>query len=107
VKSIKLKLPREAKVVGELLKDYSQDRGRLSEDILQITLPDGHGIDVGWRPEFDVHGHFQIVVFKDEWENHIGEPVEVDTPTAAATVIEETARRLSQRKIRKSATVPT
>lgn len=60
---IELKLPGDVKVTGAL---YSRSNIRdLTEDMLQLELPGGLVIDVGWYPELDRTGSYAIVVFED------------------------------------------
>jgi hypothetical protein len=48
------------------LQEYS-----LIEDILLAEYVD-YSIDVGWYPEFDLNGHFSVMIVKnDDWENPI------------------------------------
>ncbi|MGN0144321.1 MAG: hypothetical protein ACI398_05015 [Clostridium sp.] len=55
------------KIEEELIKNLDNDtRNKLSEDMLNIV---NHLkniiIDVGWYPQFDINGHFGLVVVKD------------------------------------------
>jgi hypothetical protein len=44
----------------------------LSEDILQVEYSNSCILDVGWYPEFDLKGHFSVLIVKDNnWENPI------------------------------------
>jgi hypothetical protein len=96
---IDLKLPGDITVSGELLDDYSQCPEMLTQDILQVCLPTGEVIDVGWWPEFDPAGSFHIVVFQGDWDDQIEKPIEVTTPSAAAKAIRQIALRFSGSKI--------
>lgn len=94
-----LLLPPGSIAIGELLQDYSQCPRRLSQDILQIKLPKGQTIDVGWWPRFDPNGKFQIVVFDGDWEeDNLQEPIELSNPYAVASKIREIVLRLSPRQ---------
>ena len=66
-----LNLPPAAKVSGELYDTL--DPAYLTQDILQVELGDGLFIDVSWYPEHDVAGRYHCRVFRDEWENTIGD----------------------------------
>lgn len=101
MKPIDLKLPSGATLTGELLQDYSECPRRLSGDILQIDLPTGETIDVSWRPSFDPNGNFQIVVFRDEWDNQLEQfdcPIAVKTPAEVAKCIERIIETLTHPK---------
>ncbi|MFJ4344022.1 hypothetical protein [Pseudomonas sp. NPDC089401] len=38
--------------------------------MLQVEYPDGHILDIGWRPSFDASGKLHIVLVKDhDWEH--------------------------------------
>lgn len=45
----------------------------LKEDLLQVESIDGsYLLDVGWYPEFDMAGHFEVKIIKKyDWENPI------------------------------------
>ena len=69
--SIIPKLPKSAIVRGELYDTI--DLAYLTQDILEIELPGEVFIDVAWWPPKDRSGSFVISVFKDEWENQLGQ----------------------------------
>ncbi len=55
-----------------LNKSLSKQIFSLKEDLLQIEYPDGYLIDVGWYPEFDITGHFKIMLIKDfNWDQPV------------------------------------
>jgi hypothetical protein len=45
----------------------------LKEDLLQVgSLDETYILDVGWYPEFDIKGHFEIKIIKKyDWENPV------------------------------------
>ncbi|PIT61225.1 hypothetical protein [Snodgrassella alvi] len=44
----------------------------LKEDMMQIKYPNGYILDIGWRPSFNINGHFYIYLIKDfNWEKPI------------------------------------
>ena len=44
----------------------------LKEDLLQVTYDNNYLIDVGWYPEFDLEGMFDVSVIKDNnWSNPV------------------------------------
>ena len=45
----------------------SMDPRFLREDLLEIDLPSGLTISVGWVPHCDPSGAFQIVLFHEYW----------------------------------------
>ena len=58
---------------GQLCVTY--DPAYLVQDILEIDLPNGITIDVGWHPESDPSGSFRIVVYRDYWSNQLTKPI--------------------------------
>ena len=70
--TVNLNLPKGTIVKGQLCVDY--DVESLDQDILEITLPSGVTIDVGWIPEYDPNGQFRIVVYRDYWRNQLTAP---------------------------------
>src|SRR5665213_648822 len=50
-------------VKGELFD--SKNSIVLSEDLLEISLPSGRNIDVGWYPEHDPSGSYRITLYRD------------------------------------------
>lgn len=71
MKPIDLKLPASAVVKGALYN--SLEPPFLIEEILEIDLPTGITISVGWQPEFDASGAFHIAVFRGYWTNLLEE----------------------------------
>ncbi|MCB0111674.1 MAG: hypothetical protein KDE53_37380 [Caldilineaceae bacterium] len=44
----------------------------LNEDLLQVVFPGNLLLDVGWYPEFDRQGQFQVRLIRDEqWDTPI------------------------------------
>lgn len=60
---IELPAPRFAKVQGALYD--TTDIHDLTQDMLQIELPGGLFIDVGWYPQWNPSGRYMILVFRD------------------------------------------
>ena|ERR1700733_1163244 len=89
--AIDLNLPQGCVVKGILLPQYPIED--LDQEILEVDLPDGSTIDVGWYPQFDRNGSFQIYVYRDYWENQEEAPVLASTPESVAHEIEVIARR--------------
>jgi hypothetical protein len=89
---IKLKLPADAVVAGEILRSYAGIPGRLSQDILHVRLTSGVSIDVGWLPRFDPAGRFEIAVYAgDDWDNQLVEPIQTESPFDAALTVQQLA----------------
>jgi len=61
------------KIKGQIYD--TQDPVYLVQDILDIELPNGNSIDVGWHPESDLDGSFRIVVYRDHWSNQLTKPI--------------------------------
>lgn len=71
---IRLNLPEEAKIIFNAL--YATDKpSYLTQDLLAIELPGKVFIDVGWYPENNPAGEYQIVVFRDSSDNLLVEPI--------------------------------
>lgn len=87
---IELNLPAAATVVGELLSNYEADER--DEDVVQISLPTGFVIDVGWSESQQEGGSFRISVFYEDWLNQDRAPIFADDPYDVASYVEELAR---------------
>lgn len=90
---VKLNLPDEAQVIGDLCDRTDADY--LTQDMLQVELPGNVFIDVGWYPDLDPKGEYRIVVFKDRVENQI-EPMFASRDVAE---VEETIGRIVDRHL--------
>jgi hypothetical protein len=85
--SITLNVPAAAVVKGELLCQYSiQD---LDQDILEVELPNGVVIDVGWFPQYDPKGHFRLSVYHLYRNEPLRPPIDLETPFQVAKAVEE------------------
>jgi len=93
MRPILLMLPHGSAVIGEILSDYSSAPERLSNDILQVSLPSGIVIQVGWHPRFDPTGCFRIVVVEGDWDNPRIPPIAVDDPFDAANMVRTLAEQ--------------
>ncbi len=58
--TIPLSLDPKCKVIGALYE--SDDVRELSQDMLEIHLPSGVSIEVGWTPEADPNGAYEVLV---------------------------------------------
>lgn len=65
------KIPKNSVIRGQL--EDTTDPTWLLQDMVEIDLPNGNTIDIGWHPECDINGYYRIVLFKDQWENKIEE----------------------------------
>ena len=83
-----------AQVTGELYDAYAPED--LDQDLLQVALPNGLVIDVGWYPGGDSSGAFKVVVYRDYWRNQIAPPVITTNPHEAADAVVRLAREQSQ-----------
>lgn len=50
----------------------------LVSDMVEIDLPCGETIDVGWVPEHDFSGCYRICLYKDFWDNKVIEDIYVN-----------------------------
>jgi hypothetical protein len=85
---ISLNLPSQAKVIGSLWDTSNIDY--LDEDMLSVELPGGFHILVGWFPELDVNGEYQLFTFTGEFTN----PRNVRLRTTSVYEIEAEVHRL-------------
>ena len=94
---IYLNLPAGAIQKGSLHDDYEIED--LDQEILEIDLPIGLTIDVGWYPQFDRDGAFQIVVYRQFWENREWGRAHAKTPAAASRLVEAVAEYFCRPRI--------
>jgi hypothetical protein len=57
-----------ATIRGRLYRDAGATY--LLGDVMQLILPTGFTIDVGWEDDGDLGGPFLIVVYQEFWEDH-------------------------------------
>src|SRR5260370_39838846 len=79
-----LRLPDGVEVLGELIDTSEPDH--LLQDLLQVKLPSGVIIDVGWYPECDPTGHYRVVAFRDNWCNQLDSVQTREMSSVVATV---------------------
>lgn len=42
----------------------------LKEDLIQIKYENNYALDVGWYPEYNIDGKFQVIITKNfDWDN--------------------------------------
>ena len=51
-------------IKGEIFA--SQNPIVLSHDLLEVSLPSGKSIDVGWYPEHDPTGKYRVLLYRDQ-----------------------------------------
>ena len=81
-----------ATITGELYPDF--DGRNLDQDILQVAMPSGITIDVGWYPSNDANGCFKIVTYRDYWRDTVRPTVETKNPHVVAATVREIAEEL-------------
>lgn len=92
-----------ARVKGVLYDEYP-DPEYLDQDILQVSLPNGVTIDVGWYPESDPTGSFRIVVYRGDWLRQLQTPIDTRNPQIVAAQARWLAEQYAQ-DIERSQTV--
>jgi hypothetical protein len=88
METVKFDLPVGAQLRGQLYRDPGTRYG--TGDVLEIELPTGYVIDVGWDDEHET-GTFTIVVYRDYWGNQT-QRVEAKSVEDAVTVVERLAK---------------
>ena len=91
---IDLELPPDVVIKGCLFP--TKEPAYLREDLLELDLPSGLSIDVGWYPEGDPSGAYRIVVFKDYWLNQKTEPIKTNSTDSVVLSIRELCRKYSK-----------
>lgn len=98
MKQISLKLPDDAIVRGALYD--TMDPLFLVQDILDVVLPDGVIIDVGWYPESDPSGEYRITVYQDTWQNKLlAQPIRVHDANSVAAEVSRLAFQHSRQVV--------
>ena len=78
-------------VKGILYDHYTTED--LDQDILQVALPNGLTVDVGWYPDGDPNGTFKVVVYRDYWRNQLCPPIITRDPHEVAKAV---AKRVAE-----------
>ena len=68
----------------------------LGQDVLDIQLPNGVVIDVGWYPESDLNGEYWVRAYKGSWDNQLIECINTADPRAVRREVERLAVSLQQ-----------
>jgi hypothetical protein len=73
-------------IKGALLRHYDMegDLAILDQDILEVELPNGIVIDVGWFPENSPHGMFLIRTYRQNHRSLLISPSETKDPFEVA-----------------------
>ena len=90
MKRIEIDIPG-ATVRGSLWTEY--DPLDLDEDLLQVSLGNGVTIDVGWKPDCDPSGAFQIAVYKGYYKDRLAPLIRTKDPHEAAAAVTDLAIR--------------
>jgi hypothetical protein len=90
MKTLTLKLPLGAVQRGHLYRDSGVNYG--SGDVLEVELPTGFMIDLGWNPR-KPETPFRVVVYREYFGDHFVD-FYVGTAEEAANAIETIASRL-------------
>ena len=99
------RLPPGSVVKGILLTHYDPavDLPLLDQDIVEIDLPNGMTISIGWFPEHDLAGRFRVTLFRPTRADLVRPPIEVSTPFEVARAVENLAAEHAQRSFPKRA----
>ena len=97
---IELRLPEGATVRGVL--EHVLQPEWLTQDVLEVTLPNGAVIDVGWYPEHNLEGSFWIRVFLEDWDHQLTDPILRRDPHDVKELVEQLAEHFHGNLISKS-----
>jgi len=75
------------RIKGMLCDSYPPED--LDQDILQVSLPNGITVDVGWYPDGDPDGEFKVVVYRKYWSNQLCAPFVTRGPREVAKAVEK------------------
>ena len=78
--------------VGSIV--YDCDPQDLDSDMLQVSL-NGITIDVGWVPDSNPNGSYQIVVYCEYFDNKIISPIYLKCPHQTKLMVEKLIKDLS------------
>lgn len=101
---VSLNLPENAQVYNFLFR--SRDPAYLIQDLLTVRLQNGFCIDVGWYPEHDINGSYLIRVFRETWDNQIGNPIKTSDLNAVEQIVQQLAWNYNFREVVFSASNP-
>ena len=63
----------------------------LVSDMLEIDLPDGTTLDVGWIPEHDPAGHYRVAVYRKYWSQPTQPPLFTRSLRSVVSLVESIA----------------
>jgi hypothetical protein len=85
-----------AEIRGEI--HPPDDLPLLTQDMLEVELPNGVIIDVGWYPEHDPNGEYGIAVFQDHPDNPLQEAYYTKNLADAILAVESIAFQMTKRQ---------
>jgi hypothetical protein len=88
-------------VTGEVYDSMEPDF--LLQDLVEVALPNGEIVDIGWYPEHDPTGQFRVMVFDDQSMTRSEEHFTRDLATALK-IVERIIKDKVQRRTEASTT---
>jgi len=85
--------PGRIKIKGQLYD--TMDPVYLVQDILDIELPNGISIDVGWHPESDISGTYRVVVYRGYWSNQLTDPSRTKYALEVVDIVQRLVKEFS------------
>lgn len=85
------RMPAGSRVVWNCLYEPAALES-LTDSLYLVVLPNGISIDVGWYPELDPTGAYEICVYRGEFENQLVPPMEVRDTKELIDLLVRTAR---------------
>jgi hypothetical protein len=85
---------KNAKIRGEL--HPPSNLALLTQDMLEVELPNGIIIDVGWYPEHDRNGEYAVIVFEGHPDKPLSEPYYSKDPEEVIRRVESLAKESSR-----------
>jgi len=87
------KLPAGSRVLFNALYENPAPRG-LTDDLFAAVLPNDVHVGVGWFPELDPAGVYEICFYRDTYENQLTEPLKTRDLNEAVRFIEEHSEQM-------------
>ena len=88
-----LKLPPGTQVKGGI--PTSRDSAELVSDMVEIDLPDGTTLDVGWVPEHDPDGRYRLKLYRGYWSETVAGPLYFKSLAETVATIRKIVRERS------------
>jgi hypothetical protein len=82
------KLPAGSRVLFNALYKTSDSRS-LTDDLFAAILPDGVHVSVGWFPELDPSGEYEICFYRGDYEHQLIDPIATRNLEEVVRIIEE------------------